>query len=365
MPKDNKYLKYPRSMLENQMELWNQKSVEAELAGQQEAVTLVEAQLELIAEALAKVPKAEPGVAMAVASNSASLSVQKFVEAQINAIDEFRPGVDVSKFLQAAENAFGQCKLQGGGESLLVKYLPLRFCQDYRTAWNKYNDATPITTFADFKAYMQTTHANPTTTFQLLDKFDLIEKFATESYTDYAVRITNQISALAVEVAAKFKKETGRDMQVDDVFKIFGGVAMIREVRKNKECYAAIMLSVKNDFDAQSIGTLAASYQNCSEKSDPILIDSNAAINVSYSGQNTRRVCKYDGNCYRFPSCHFIHEHQKSRVKKKKEKADGGDNNGSSRRPSEQQVNYVDYGDDDDENDNFAYEISAEQVFRQ
>ena len=177
-------------MLEDQMKLWNQKSLEAELSGNADAVTAVEAQLGLIAEALVKVPKTEPGVAVAVSSNSTNLSVQKFVEAQINAIDEFRPGVDVAKFLQAAENAFGQCKLQTDGEGLLVKYLPLRFCQDYRTAWNKYNDATPITTFAEFKMYMQKTHANPTTTFQLLDKFDLLERVATESYTDYALRIT-------------------------------------------------------------------------------------------------------------------------------------------------------------------------------
>ena len=121
-------------MLEDQMKLWNQKSLEAELSGNADAVTAVEAQLGLIAEALVKVPKTEPGVAVAVSSNSTNLSVQKFVEAQINAIDEFRPGVDVAKFLQAAENAYGQCKLQTGGEGLLVKYLSLRFCQDYRTA---------------------------------------------------------------------------------------------------------------------------------------------------------------------------------------------------------------------------------------
>ena len=130
----NKYLSYGRDLLEKQADIWTQKNLEAVIAGNSEVVDVTEAQLALINEALAKVPKAEYGVAVATTSNAGSISVQKFVEAQINAIDEFRPGVDVAKFLQAAENAFGQCKLQTGGEGLLVKYLSLRFCQDYRTA---------------------------------------------------------------------------------------------------------------------------------------------------------------------------------------------------------------------------------------
>ena len=176
----------------------------------------------------------------------------------------------------------------------------------------KYNDVTPVTTFADFKTYMQKTHANPTTT------------------------------------------------------KIFGGVAMIREVRKNKECYTASMLSVKNDDDAQSIGTLAASYQNCSDKSDPILVDSTAAIH--YSGQSKHRVCKYDGKCYRFPNCQFLHKRQTSRIKKNKVKNDGADNDDTSRHLDEQQINHVFcYGDDEspDFDDFDEEELPGALVFQQ
>ena len=66
MTQANKYLSYGRTMLDHQMELWCQKRIEAVLAGKVDMVAAIEVQIELISEALAKLPKAEPSVAEAL-----------------------------------------------------------------------------------------------------------------------------------------------------------------------------------------------------------------------------------------------------------------------------------------------------------
>ena len=137
-----------------------------------------------------------------------------------------------------------------------------------------------------------------------------------------------------------------------------------REIRKNKDCYAAIMLSVKNDFDAQSIGALAASYQTVSDKNDPILIDSTSAVNYAGKKPGSKpAVCRYDGKCWNFGGkCKRVHKKQKKPVKRPDDRETQAKSESKPRDVSHTQGGAANY--DDDECDRVAFELGGAQVFR-
>ena len=121
------------------------------------------------------------------------------------------------------------------------------------------------------------------------------------------------------------------------------------------------MLSVKNDFDAQSMGALAASYQTCSDKTDPILI---VSASVNYTGKkpdSKSHVCRFDGRCWNFEKCKRVHKKQKKPVKRP-DRDNDRKNVSKPREVALAQGGAADY--DDDECDRVAFELGGAQVFR-
>ena len=365
------YKDFDLTVLETMLASYAQQQVEATLAKKTDELKLVMAEIGKISKALAK-KKPEVVPEQPTTHASTTLSVQKFVETQISNIEEFKPGVDVAIFLQACENAYSLVKSQPQGEKLLVQYLPMRLCQEFQTAWFKYCEATPVSTFDGFKEYMRTTHASQTTTFQLLDRFDLLQKDASENYGEYAIKVTNHVSRMAVEIMSKFSKATGREMLATDVFKMYGGVAMIREVRKSRECYHAIMTQVKDDLDASSIGQLAGAYEERREKEDPVL--SNQAV-VNYANSKPRGVCfnyRETGRCKFGKKCRYRHVRDSARGDDKNsgrnQSSSGGGKGGRDRKPDDKRASKVQFADgeaaDDGDYERDAYTVDADQVFR-
>ena len=331
MSGDNKYLDLELSVIETRMGIMVAKSVEAEIDDDAALQAKCDAQIKLMSEAI-KVKTAE--AAGFAPDSSVSNATQKFIATQLNLIQEFKPPMEVSVFLQACDNAYQQAKLMPDGEQLLVQYLPLRMCQDYQTAWNAFRADKKVVTFAQFTDYMKTTYANGISTFQLLDSFDLLKKEPTESFPGYAVKITNRVSVLATEVIAKFEKAKGKPMTRDDVFKLIGGVAMIREVRNIPDAYTAVMTQVKDDFDATSIGQLAATFLTLKGKNDSVL---GQTPTVNYAGRQpgnlprSQKPCFKDGNCTR-PWCPYLHTKQqrpKGKAKKGQNSRGGGEGQSS------------------------------------
>ena len=339
---ENKYLELGVAAVENMLNIFNLKAAEAIIAGDDAAVAKCHAEIKLISAALEeKTPKPELNASFSAGTqqNASVLSVQKFVESQVNSISKFEPGVEVSIFLQACDNAFARVKTMPGGEQLLVQYLPSALAQDYQTAWNAFSDGKNITKFTEFTDYMKTTYASGVSTFQLLDKFDQLQKEPTESFPGYAVKVANKVAVLTTEVIAKFEKAKGSPMTREDVFRMIGGVLMIREVRKIPDAYTSVMTQVKDDFDATSIGQLAATFLTLKEKNDQVF---GQTASVNYAGRNPNKTriekpCFKDGHCD-FPGCRFIHKKQ-ARPPMKSETGSRGGQGGRQNEQSTRQQN--------------------------
>ena len=151
---------------------------------------------------------------------------------------------------------------------------------------------------------------------QLLDNSDQLQKEPTDSFLGYAVKLAKKVAVLTTEVIAKFEKAKGSTMTREDVFKLIGGVLMIREVRKVPDAYTSVMTQVKDDFDATSIGQLAATFLTLKEKNDLVL---GQTATVNYTGnpgdRRAEKPCFRDGHCTR-KKCPYKHTKQ-SRPKAK------------------------------------------------
>ena len=132
----NRYLKLPVAALEAQITEISKLHVKAVFDGKDDEAEQCAVQLELIGEALdqKKSQKShawEESKYNPKSTNASSYSTQKFVTAQIEGVPVFQPGIDVSTFIQACENAYNRVKKLDGGEKMLVDYLPLRLSQEY------------------------------------------------------------------------------------------------------------------------------------------------------------------------------------------------------------------------------------------
>ena len=376
----NRYLKLPVAALEAQIIEISKLHVKAVFDGKDDEAEQCAVQLELIGEALdqKKSQKShawEESKYNPKSTNASSYSTQKFVTAQIEGVPVFQPGIDVSTFIQACENAYNRVKKLDGGEKMLVDYLPLRLSQEYQTAWNDYCTENDVTRFEQFTEYLKVTYANGVSTFQLLDTFDLLEKEKHETFPCYAVKISNKVSTLATEVKAKFEKAKGRKMTADDVFKVIGGVAMIREVRKVPEAYTSVMTRVENDFNASSIGQLAASFMALTTKTDSVL---GQPTSVNYiGGQNTRKKparCFFGEKCTR-KNCRFDHSKRPKNPdyghNQSSREGDGGRYRDENDRRNDDQrservrkVQMIDELDSDEDDTREVYVADSSRVFR-
>ena len=107
MSADNKYLAYELTVIETRLQLMTAKSVEAEIGGDVATQATCDAQIKLMNDAI----KVKLGDVVDVStptagSNSERAYTQKCVEAQMDGIKMFEPGMEVSLFLQACDNAF-------------------------------------------------------------------------------------------------------------------------------------------------------------------------------------------------------------------------------------------------------------------
>ena len=339
--------------------------------------------------------------------NNKSFALSKQLSTRCAELDSFKPGMDVLTFLRDCRNLYNWFAAD-------YPYLEGEFCMilrskldgDYFNACNEYHRIKPIKKFDDFEVYMRTTYESKKTAYQIFNDLDSIERKQSESMSDFTLRVQRSVNESYNAIKHKWESrkksvvkveaEESKAMTAEDAFNFFGGMILLRDVKKDRETYNTLVNDLDDCWAAEDISHKASAFETRRQNSDQVLADNRPQINYNRNqnsdsswktaGRNRQKsekpktefkqVCLYEikGHCTsfaRFKRCPYDHDPEKVKIERGKlvkvlqssdaEKQKSGNNRGQQRRKAGNRVHAVKQADDSDGDNYDITEMSGFQ----
>ena len=168
-------------------------------------------------------------------------------------------------------------------------------------------ETTKIDTIEDFKSFFSTTFESKKSVFQVMQETENWTRKSTESHRDYANRISQELYDLTSVVKAKWKEAKkqekssfDKEMEADDVFKLIGGMVVLRDVAKDPSMFNHVITRIDSATDASGIASVVMAYADRKQTIDPVLPDLPTVNHAENKPRETDTVCwhwKKYGRC--------------------------------------------------------------------
>ena len=204
-------------------------------------------------------------------------NLDKDIRDRVNRIPEFDAKSELALFIRETQTIYDTF-VKGNDNSLLeteyVRKLKCRLCQPYLSALT--NSGHPVSTFAEFKAYMLENHQSKESHFQHLERLESLQIGHSQNYRDFALQVEELIDQVKTVVKARWenrpsnahanvKTETSPGVQassttmsLDQVFDLFGAMYTLKAVKRDNQTYTAICHDLDACWNSRDIALKAA-----------------------------------------------------------------------------------------------------------
>ena len=205
-------------------------------------------------------------------------STMRTIDGIVDKIPVFSPGMEVQLFLRQV----GTASYLAGSDPLavdhLIKRLVTRLCPEYCDIYTSHVATTPIKTIEEFKSFFSSEFETKKSVFQIMQSIDTWARKPTETHRDYASRIRHDMFDLIGVVKAKWKEAKkqenasfDKEMEVDDIFRLIGGMVLLRDVALDRAMFDHVITRIDKATDASGIASVVMGYSDRKQTTDPVM----------------------------------------------------------------------------------------------
>ena len=282
------------------VEGFKSKLIELEFADSPDAGQISKC-VDKIAEISDRIVQLSEGQETGQSSTVVDRNLDKDIRDRVSRIPEFDAKSEVSIFLRECGTVYDTLVKDQNSqvEVEFVRKLKCRLYQPYLAALN--SSGQSMTTFAEFKSYMEANHQSKESHYQHLEKLEALEIGAHQNYRDYALQVDAVVDQIKTVVKARWENRdrTGHSiksekdapttqsvpaMTIDNIFDIFAGMYVLKAVKRDQTTYTAICHELDHCWSAKDVALKASNVSErkvqSNELSQPL------QINFTRSKQN-------------------------------------------------------------------------------
>ena len=235
-------------------------------------------------------------------------NLDKDIRERVSRIPEFDARSEVAIFIRECETVFDTLVKDQDSqvEVEFVRKLKCRLDQPYLAALN--SSGQSMTTFSEFKSYMEANHQSKESHYQHLEKLEALEIGDNQNYRDYALKVDAVVDQIKTVVKARWdsrilhsqsvKTESNTQatvpkMTCDDLYNIFAGMYVLKAVKRDQTTYMAICHELDQCWSAKDVALKASNVAErkvlSNELAQPI------QVNFTRNNQNSQPGKRVEG----------------------------------------------------------------------
>ena len=278
----------------------------------------------------------------------------KTVVEAVNDLEKFGPGCEPANFVRKIGTLKYVAKCDAT-KKLLLNMLFTRLSDEYKPTFVKYDEEHSVDTIDKFMEYITTQYESRKSIFQFMEQLDEVELRKNETLRDFGTRLEQKVFELETAVSDKFvqlKKKKDKTFQGEmtkaDVFKLWGGMAMLKALQTEKGLYTHTITKADDCFNALDLANVAEAYKERSQGDTGIVMHTKAHGNnqrnqggnsTQGNNSNSSDPNKKAGVCYHWEKfgrckwndkCRYYHD-----PSKKATNGRGGGNQRSNRQSNQ------------------------------